>query len=210
MRVFLVNLLSASLLSACFLTIAGCGQKQQEIEHKSLDSSLRVGFIDKYFGTPNWGSFVSEPDGDKFVMPVKVKEENARIFFYRPMNRWGLLEALAPKMYINGRPLFGLKAGGYTWAELPPGDYEVSARRPLAFVQIFQIFEIPLTIEAGKDYYFRYSEEEPLNTNKIEASDIYEEGEHVQLLPERIARYEITSTRYYTPGLYLGDDDDLD
>lgn len=204
------RLLILSFLSSLLL-LSGCGQKKQTIEYENLDSWFSVPLLDKFFSQSALGSFLASPDGQNFKMPPKVKEENARVFFYRPHNTWGEQEWQAPKLYIDGEALFSLKSGGYTWVEIPPGERHIVGRRPMAFIQLIEIFELDLDLQAGQDYYIRYSEDDKLNMSKLlQSGDLYIDKESIQVIPARVGQYDINGTRYYTPGLYLGKKDDFD
>lgn len=119
----------------------------------------------------SFGSYVSAPSGQDF-QPVGYRwdyEHTALIYVYRPASTWANDELESPSFYMNGERLFNIKGDGYTWYELKPGRHQVTIRRPLMGISgikvddvvdfsLKEVSQLELHAEAGKVYYFRYSE----------------------------------------------------
>ena len=98
-------------------------------------------------------------------------ENKALLYVYRPNSQWAADEVEAPSFYIDDERVFNIRANGYTWFELEPGDYEVIMRRPLMGLEginldgfefdLSRIAQMNLSVEADKVYFLRYSEIEP-------------------------------------------------
>ena len=129
----------------------------------------------------NFGSFVSEPDGQAFkpVGPRWDYENTALLYVYRPATQWSMDELETPSFNVNDERLFNLKGGAYTWYEMEPGQYNVVMRRGLMGLEgvgslvIKTLARLQLDVQAGKVYYLRYSEIDPpkikpdLETNPV-------------------------------------------
>lgn len=151
------------------------------------------------------GAFLQAARGDTFQPVDTLDPRNAMVYLYRPGNQWGYEEIQAPSFFINEKMLFGLKSGAYTWLELHGGEYDFYARRPLGILFLKTIFELPLAVEGGNTYYFRYSEDQPLDPEQYGMDpDIYRQAGPLQQVPEALALREIRNLRLDEPGVYYG------
>lgn len=121
----------------------------------------------------NFGSYLASPGGQSFK-PVGYRWDytnTALMYVYRPATEWSMDEIETPSFNVNGERQFNIKGGGYTWYELKPGAHDIVIRRGLFglegvdWFEIKRIAEITLNAEAGKVYYFRYSEIDPPEIN---------------------------------------------
>lgn len=153
------------------------------------------------------GAFLNAPQGKTFEPLDTLDPRNAMVYVYRPITQWGYEEVQAPVFFMGATQLFGLKAGAYSWMELPAGGYDFYARRPLSVLYLKMIFEMPLQIEGGQEYYFRYSETKPLDMAELVADpENYQQAGPLQQVPRALALREIASLRLDEPGYYAGRD----
>ena len=146
-------ILNFFLISVLSLT-SGCLQIYQSIGH-------------------NFGAYVATVSGKEYnqVGNRWDYENKALLYVYRPNSQWAADEVEAPSFYIDDERVFNIRANGYTWFELEPGDYEVIMRRPLMGLEginldgfefdLSRIAQMNLSVEADKVYFLRYSEIEP-------------------------------------------------
>lgn len=146
-------ILNFFLISVLFLT-SGCLHIYQSIGH-------------------NFGAYVATVSGKEYnqVGNRWDYENKALLYVYRPNSQWAADEVEAPSFYIDDERVFNIRANGYTWFELEPGDYEVIMRRPLMGLEginldgfefdLSRIAQMNLSVEADKVYFLRYSEIEP-------------------------------------------------
>lgn len=106
------------------------------------------------------GAYLSPTQGHYFRPVEPLDSRNAIVYIYRPHSTWNAQELQAPGFFLNGTFIYGLKNAGYFWVEVPAGRYTLVAKRPLAVVYFKTIFELPLNLEGGKNYFFRYDEED--------------------------------------------------
>lgn len=134
---------------ACLL-LTGCIQVYQSIGH-------------------NHGAYIATVSGKSYE-PVANRwdyENTGLLYVYRPNSEWGEDEIESPSFYINDERVFNIRANGYTWFELEPGDYDIVMRRPLFGLEGVETFdlkriaEMTLAVEANQVYYLRYSEIDP-------------------------------------------------
>ena len=152
------------------------------------------------------GAFLDVPDGKTFDPIETLDPRNSMVYIYRPITRWGYEEVQAPVFFLDATQLFGLKAGAYTWLELPAGTHEFYARRPLSVLYLKMVFDMDLKVEGGKDYYFRYSELKPLDLNELVANpEDYQQAGPLQQVPKAVALREIADLRLDEPGVYYAD-----
>jgi hypothetical protein len=151
------------------------------------------------------GAFIQSVQGETFEPMETLDPRNAMVYIYRPVSKWGFEELQAPTFFIDGQPLFGLKSGGYEWLELHGGRYNLYAKRPLGILYLETVFEMPLEVEGGKEYYLRYSETKPVKLEEIvpNPEEFYQAGP-VQQVPEGFALREIQHLRLDEPGVYYG------
>ncbi|MCH8543383.1 MAG: DUF2846 domain-containing protein [Alcanivorax sp.] len=153
------------------------------------------------------GAFIKAASGNTFEPMDTLDPRNAMVYIYRPGNQWGYEEVQAPTFFINEQMLFGLKSGAYTWLELHGGEYDVYARRPFGLLFLKTIFELPMAVNGGETYYFRYSEDQPLDTARLGIDpERYVQAGPLQQVPEALALQEIRNLRLDQAGVYYGGD----
>lgn len=150
----------------------------------------------------NFGSYVSEPDGQNFK-PVGYRwdyENTALIYIYRPATQWSMDELETPSFNVDGERLFNIKGGGYTWYEMEPGEYGVVIRRGILGLEgvgefvIKRVAQLKLEVQAGKVYYLRYSEIDPPSVQP-DLEDIPQGDGPLQLVAPSIALSELPITK---------------
>ena len=155
------------------------------------------------------GSFLVPVSGERFVHISNDRwdsEKNALVYFYRPDSRWASDEIDAPSMFIDDNRYVSLRANGFSWLEMSPGTRQITMRRPIGLLLGFEgmgdfslskIVDAEFEVEAGKVYYFRYSEVEvPSASNpEIDAENPLAQGD-MQLVSREMAMKEIVKTRY--------------
>lgn len=150
------------------------------------------------------GTWLSPPDGPMFQPMDTLDPRHAMVYVYRPNTDWEDLEVQAPSFFIDGKKVFGLKSGSYTWMELHPGEYKFYAKRPLIVLFIKKIFELDMKIEGGRTYFLRYSEDAPFYyaAEGLLSTDFQHAG-YLQEVPEHVAMQEIANLKLDNPGLYF-------
>ena len=108
----------------------------------------------------NFGAYIATVSGKEYSQVV-----------YRPDSEWASDEIEAPSFYLDDERIFNIRANGYTWFELEPGEYEVVMRRPLMGLEgiatdsfefdLKRIAQMNLAVEADNVYFLRYSEIDP-------------------------------------------------
>ncbi len=155
------------------------------------------------------GAFLVQVKGEQFVHIPNDKWDstnNALVYFYRPDSRWASEEIDAPSVFIDDHRYVGLRANGFTWLEMAPGPKQITMRRPIGLLLGFEgvgsfalskIVDAEFDVEAGKVYYFRYSEIEapPLPNPDLDAEDTLAQGD-MQLVSREVAIKEIVATRF--------------
>lgn len=150
------------------------------------------------------GTWLRPPKGPLFEPIDTLDPRHAMVYVYRPSTSWEDQELQAPSFFVNGKKVFGLKSGSYTWMEIHAGEYQFYAKRPLSILFIKKIFELDMKVAGGKTYYLRYSEDAPFNyaDEGLNPKDFQRAG-FLQEVPESIALVEIASMRMDHPGLYF-------
>ena len=160
----------------------------------------------------SFGSAVREPHGPEFkpVGPRWDYERTALLYVYRPATTWSMDEFESPSFNVNGKRLFNLKGGGYTWYELIPGQYDVVMRRGLLGIEgvnelvLSRIASLSLDVKTGQTYYLRYSEVEPPKADSDSTTPVLGDGP-LQLVPEVLALAELPLTKRLAKGEKLLD-----
>lgn len=151
------------------------------------------------------GAFIEAAQGETFEEMQTLDPRNAMIYIYRPPTTWGREEVQAPTFFLDGEQLFGLKAGGYSWLEVHAGSYDFYALRPMSILMLKQVFDLPMEVEGGRNYYFRYSELYPVVIEEIaDNPETYMSDGPLQQVPEAFALRELEHLRLDQPGLYYG------
>jgi len=138
-------------------------------------------------------------------------DANGLIYFYRPDSQWASEELEAPSYYINDELVFNLRAGSYTYVELPAGSYDFAVRKSLLPLIGFEAFDdklmmafdlnlqadIGLEIDPGSVFYIRHSEVSlPAKLHPDLDPDDEMAKADVQLVDREMAMTEIDKTRY--------------
>lgn len=184
------------LLTAIFVlvTLTGCLQIYQSIGH-------------------NFGAYISEPSGQEYQQVANRwdYENKALLYVYRPNSQWAADEIEAPTFYMDDERVFNIKANGYTWFELEPGEYEIVMRRPLFGLEgiatesfefdLKRIAEVNLSVEADKVYFLRYSEIDPPDEafQKLDKDIPLGDGP-LMLVSKDLAHQEMPKTRMLAEG----------
>ena len=155
------------------------------------------------------GAFLVPVSGEQFVHIPNDKwdsSKNALVYFYRPDSRWASEEIDAPSVFIDDHRYVSLRANGFTWLEMAPGPKQITMRRPIGLLLGFEglgdfalskIVDAEFEVEAGKVYYFRYSEIEApsLPNPELDSDDALAQGD-MQLVTREVAIEEIVKTRF--------------
>ncbi len=150
-------------------------------------------------------------------------DTNGLIYFYRPDSQWASEELEAPSYYINDEIIFNLRAGSYTYVEIPAGSYDVTARKSLLPLLGFESFDdklmmafdlnllldVGLEVDPGSVFYIRHSE---VSLPKRLHPDLDPDDEmataDVQLVDAELALEEMSKTRYLTHSFWHPSDAD--
>ncbi len=148
----------------------------------------------------SFGSAVRKPHGENFEAKTFKSEYKALLYVYRPANDWSMDEFEAPSFNMNGKRLFNLKGGAYTWYELQPGSYDIVMRRGLLGFEgvnnlvLSTVASMHLEVQAGKTYYLRYSEVEPPKVSADSTAAVLGDGP-LQLVDTALALTELPVTK---------------
>lgn len=161
------------------------------------------------------GPFLHPVEGHDFVHLDNSQwdsNRHAMFYFYRPFSQWAADEVESPSFYIDDVHYFNLRAPGYTWLEVYPGERHLIIRRPLLGLEgvtspllvfdLSRIADATLEAKAGEIYYFRYSEMEPpqaVHPDLPEGSPL-RQGD-LTLVPRDVAMQEIVDTKFLTADL---------
>ncbi|MFZ5722430.1 MAG: DUF2846 domain-containing protein [Pseudomonadota bacterium] len=150
------------------------------------------------------GTWLRPPRGPLFEPMDTLDPRNAMIYVYRPSTSWEDQELQAPTFFVDGSKVFGLKSGSYTWLELHAGTFQFYAKRPLTIFFIKKVFELEMTVEGGRNYYLRYSEDAPFDyvAEGLDPKDFMQAG-FLQEVPESVALAEIASLKLDQQGVYF-------
>ena len=161
----------------------------------------------------NFGAYIATVTGKEYsqVSNRWDYENKALLYVYRPNSQWAADEVEAPSFYLDDERIFNIRANGYTWFELEPGEYEVIMRRPLMGLEginldgfefdLKRIAQMNLSVEADKVYFLRYSEIDPPS---IEQQQIHEDvplaDGPLSLVTTDLAQNELEVTRMLPEG----------
>ncbi|KZY30048.1 hypothetical protein A3749_15120 [Oleiphilus sp. HI0078] len=230
-RSFLYYALSIVLACAIFPLALSSGQVKADTTapySKPFHKQGRGWYPSIYWSTGrNLGSYYfPNTDGEMFKELDDTewdKEANALVYFYRPNSQWASEELEAPSYYINDEIIFNLRAGSYTYVELPAGSYDFTVRKSLMPLFGFEAFDdkvmmafdlnlqadIGMNLDAGSITYIRHSE---VSLPEIRHSLIEPEDEmataDVQLVEREMAMKEMPKTRYLTHSFWHPTDAD--
>lgn len=150
------------------------------------------------------GTWIKPPKGPLFEPMDTLDPRNAMVYVYRPSTSWEDQELQAPSFFVDGVKVFGVKSGSYTWLELHAGTFQFYAKRPLSIFFIKKVFDTQITIEGGRNYYFRYSEDSHFDYKDegLNPDDFMHAG-FLQEVPESVALAEIAALKLDHPGVYF-------
>lgn len=161
----------------------------------------------------NFGAYIATVSGKEYSQVGNRwdYENKALLYVYRPNSQWAADEVEAPSFYLDNERVFNIRANGYTWFELEPGEYEVVMRRPLMGLEgiatesfqfdLSRIAQMNLAVEADKVYFLRYSE---INPPELEHQTLEEDmplGDGpLMLVSTELAHNELAVTRMLPEG----------
>ncbi len=162
----------------------------------------------------NFGAYISTVKGKEFQQVGNRwdYESKALLYVYRPDSQWASDEVEAPTFYLDNERIFNIRANGYTWFELEPGEYDVIMRRPLlgiegidfdgeTFFEFGRIAEMNLSVEADKVYFLRYNEiDPPAQEHQILDEDVPMGDGPLMLVATDLAHEELAATRMLPEG----------
>ena len=150
-KMTIIKIITAFFATFVLINVSGCLTIYQSIGH-------------------NFGAYIATVSGKEYSQVANRwdYENKALLYVYRPNSQWAADEVEAPSFYLDGERVFNIRANGYTWFELEPGEYEVVMRRPLLGLEgvamegfefdLKRIAQMNLRVEADHVYYLRYSE----------------------------------------------------
>lgn len=161
----------------------------------------------------NFGAYIATVSGKEYSQVGNRwdYENKALLYVYRPNSQWAADEIEAPSFYLDDERIFNIRANGYTWFELEPGEYEVVMRRPLMGLEgiatdsfefdLKRIAQMTLSVEADHVYFLRYSEIDPpeLEHQTLEEDEPLGDGP-LMLVSTELAHSELAATRMLPEG----------
>lgn len=161
----------------------------------------------------NFGAYIATVSGKEYSQVGNRwdYENKALLYVYRPDSEWASDEIEAPSFYLDDERIFNIRANGYTWFELEPGEYEVVMRRPLMGLEgiatdsfefdLKRIAQMNLAVEADNVYFLRYSEIDPpeLEHQTLEEDMPLGDGP-LMLVSTDLAHNELAVTRMLPEG----------
>jgi hypothetical protein len=161
----------------------------------------------------NFGAYIATVSGKEYSQVGNRwdYENKALLYVYRPNSQWAADEVEAPSFYLDDERVFNIRANGYTWFELEPGEYEVIMRRPLLGLEginldgfefdLKRIAQMNLEVEADKVYFLRYSEIDPPDIeHQTLSDDIPLADGPLVLVSTELAQNELQVTRMLPEG----------
>ncbi|MGR6874950.1 DUF2846 domain-containing protein [Pseudomonas sp. HK3] len=161
----------------------------------------------------NFGAYIATVSGKEYSQVGNRwdYENKALLYVYRPNSEWAADEIEAPSFYLEDERVFNIRANGYTWFELEPGEYEVVMRRPLMGLEgiatdsfefdLKRIAQMNLAVEADKVYFLRYSEiDPPQPEHQTIKEDIPLGDGPLMLVSTELAHTELAVTRMLPEG----------
>lgn len=161
----------------------------------------------------NFGAYIATVSGKEYSQVGNRwdYENKALLYVYRPNSQWAADEVEAPSFYLEDERVFNIRANGYTWFELEPGEYEVVMRRPLMGLEgiatesfefdLSRIAQMNLSVEADKVYFLRYSEIDPPELEHQTLKEDMPLGDGpLMLVSTDLAHTELAATRMLPEG----------
>jgi len=190
----MIRIILTFFITSVLITTSGCLHIYQSLGH-------------------NFGAYIATVSGKEYSQVANRwdYESKALLYVYRPNSQWAADEVEAPSFYLDNERIFNIRANGYTWFELEPGEYEVIMRRPLMGLEgistesfsfdLKRIAEMNLEVEANKVYFLRYSEIDPpqFEDQKLKDDIPLADGPLV-LVSTELAQNELEVTRMLPEG----------
>ena len=161
----------------------------------------------------NFGAYIATVSGKEYSQVGNRwdYENKALLYVYRPNSQWAADEVESPSFYLENERVFNIRANGYTWFELEPGEYEVVMRRPLMGLEgiatesfefdLSRIAQMNLSVEADKVYFLRYSEIDPPELEHQTLKEDMPLGDGpLMLVSTDLAHSELAATRMLPEG----------
>ena len=161
----------------------------------------------------NFGAYIATVSGKEYEQVANRwdYENKALLYVYRPNSQWAADEVEAPTFYLDDERVFNIRANGYTWFELEPGQYEIIMRRPLMGLEgivmddfefdLKRIAQMNLAVEADKVYFLRYSEIDPPQMEDLTIEEDIPVGDGpLMMVSTTLAHNEMTVTRMLPEG----------
>jgi hypothetical protein len=190
----MIRIILTLCLISVLITASGCLHVYQSLGH-------------------NFGAYIAAVSGKEYSQVANRwdYESKALLYIYRPNSQWAADEVEAPSFYLGDERIFNIRANGYTWFELEPGEYQVVMRRPLMGLEgiatdsfsfdLKRIAEMNLAVEANKVYFLRYSEIEPPELEQqIIENDLPIANGPLSLVATQLAHNELAVTRMLPEG----------
>jgi hypothetical protein len=190
----MIRIMLTLFITSVLVTTSGCLHIYQSLGH-------------------NVGAYISTVSGKEYSQVANRwdYESKALLYVYRPNSQWGADEIEAPSFYLDDERIFNIRANGYTWFELEPGEYQVVMRRPLMGLEglstdsfsfdLKRIAEMNLAVEANNVYFLRYSEIEPPEPGQqIIENDLPIASGPLSLVATELAQNELKATRMLPEG----------
>jgi hypothetical protein len=190
----MIRIILTLCLTSVLITASGCLHVYQSLGH-------------------NFGAYIATVSGKEYSQVANRwdYESKALLYIYRPNSQWAADEVEAPSFYLDDERIFNIRANGYTWFELEPGEYQVVMRRPLMGLEgiatesfsfdLKRIAEMNLAVEANKVYFLRYSEIDPPELEQqIIENDLPIANGPLSLVATELAHNELAVTRMLPEG----------
>jgi hypothetical protein len=190
----MIRIILAFTITSVLLSTTGCLHIYQSLGH-------------------NFGAYIATVSGKEYSQVANRwdYESKALLYVYRPNSQWAADEVEAPSVYLDDERVFNIRANGYTWFELEPGNYELIIRRPLMGLEglatdsfsfdLKRIAEMNLAVEANKVYFLRYSEIDPPELEQqVVEDDIPIANGPLVLVSTLLAQNELAGTRMLPEG----------
>lgn len=190
----MIRIICTLVLSFLLFQVSGCLHIYQSLGH-------------------NFGAYIATVSGKEYSQVGNRwdYENKALLYVYRPNSQWAADEIEAPSFYLDNERVFNIRANGYTWFELEPGQYEIVMRRPLMGLEgiatesfafdLKRIAQMNLEVEADKVYFLRYSEIDPpaIEFQLVEEDVPLSDGP-LALVATELAQNELALTRMLPEG----------
>lgn len=210
----MMKLLRVGIISSIVALLMACATTNEDLLNPSTDTIKYKAHEQRsaipwpkggVWGDTTPGAYRRKVEGDPFQEVETVDPRNALIYIYRPKNEWADQELQTPSIFIKDSRLFGLSSNSYRWIELHAGEIDFFAKRPFGPLHVKKVFDIPLLVEGGATYYFRYSELNPVDMQQLvpDPENWIQDGP-LQQVPSAFALEEMKVTVADEPGALYG------